>query len=97
VTSWPRKGKRIEPLQNIDRSLILVYARRFAAVPGGQAKLDALDSAWSPVFVSSDSTMVLLARNPVPTELTAGELEPWWHSPPSSEPQPGGCGLHPFF
>jgi hypothetical protein len=97
VRLWPRKGTRIEPVQNIDRSLILVYARRFAGVQDGQAKLDALDSTWSPVFVSSDRTMVLLARNPVPSELTAGELEPWWHSPPSSESQPGGCGLHPFF
>jgi hypothetical protein len=73
-------------------SLILVHKDRFAASAQGQLK--ALRREWSPIFVSNDGDMVLLAHTPAAGSATVEAQEPWWRlaRDPADEATPGTCG-----
>jgi 4-amino-4-deoxy-L-arabinose transferase-like glycosyltransferase len=90
---------RIVPLTHLDRALVLIHKDRFVA-PDKVAELEAmlagLRGEWSPVFVSEDRRMVLLAHTPSPA-VPASAAADWWLVTPerSSPPETGTCG-HPY-
>jgi putative flippase GtrA len=96
IKEWPPLGHgRIEPVEDIDDTLILLNQRGVIATPGGLQGIKALAPEWSPVFVSSDGALVLLAHRPAPE---GGSLSaPWWERPPrSAHATPGECGINPI-
>jgi hypothetical protein len=90
-----RRGAQLAP-DDPEGSLILVHKDRFT-VPNAQERLNELDREWSPIFVSDDERMVLLAYDSAAIG-AAGEAERSWANlaRDRSAVQPGDCGLSPY-
>jgi len=95
VKFWPRSGERLEPTEAVGTTLIFLNRRRVTIGPDSAAKIDALTAEWTPVFVSGDGALVLLAHRPASAEGTAGPL-PWWQRPAQPSEPRWGCGVNPF-
>ena len=89
----------IDPTTDLDRTLILVHKERLRTLSRfSQERLDALRSEWSPVFVSSDGQMILLAHQPAAAGGSAAGGEDWWDlsTAPPKRSVPGDCGRSPY-
>jgi hypothetical protein len=87
-----------EPPGPYDESLILVHKDRWRSHPGAARRLEELRDEWSPLFVSSDRRMIVLAYKSAGVrgaEVIPGE---WWHLSTGFVPQatPGTCGRNPY-
>jgi hypothetical protein len=90
---WPFWLPKEGPLQSPERTnvLVLIHKDRFRAAP----VLEELRADRSPVFVSSDGMMVLLARG---LTVNDGGIEPWWYVPDdlAKRRSARGCGVNPY-
>jgi hypothetical protein len=87
-----------EPPGRYDESLILVHKDRWRSHPGAARRLEELREEWSPLFVSSDGRMVVLAHESAAAG-RGGEVEgEWWDLAAGFVPQarPGTCGRNPY-
>jgi hypothetical protein len=86
------------PGADLGSTLILVHKPRLRSPRAdAQAWLDELRSEWSPVFVSGDREMIVLAHESAPNR--GAEVVPrWWDlSTPSRKlAAPGNCGRSPY-
>jgi hypothetical protein len=86
---WPGEAKHFVgpvPRTNLTRSLVLVHKDRFHP---GKDRLAKFRAEWSPVFMSGDDTMVMLAHRPA----NKVEGHAWWVRAASRERvAPGTCG-----
>ena len=95
VRAWPKSGARIEPANGADDSLILLNRRAVNSLPGGLQKIQSLLTTWSPVFVSGDGALVVLAHRPVVP--SAGLSAPWWEREREGATLvPSECGINPI-
>jgi hypothetical protein len=92
----------VPPAPERMRTLVLVQQRQGPlrrgkrgpeAVPG----FNELRREWSPVFMSSDGVLVLLAHNNSATTATTRLPTRWWElSTPTRRVAPGTCGRNPY-
>jgi hypothetical protein len=100
-TVWPGNVRMfslrepIAPKTDPANTLILVHKARLRTLSSeSQTRLDELRGSWSPVFVSDDGEMALLAHRPGGTA-AGGD---WWDlsDPPPRRARPGRCGRSPY-
>jgi hypothetical protein len=84
--------QRIVPAGDLARVLVLVHKDRFSS----SAKLKELRGQWSPIFMSRDGQMVLLAHASTP-KAAVGTEKAWWRISTDSAQnvEPGTYG-HPY-
>ena len=82
---------------DLSDALVLVQKDRFRlAVRGAQRRLEELREQWSPVFVSTDGNLVLLAHRSAGAS-TAQPGDEWWKLSSSFvRVAPGTCGRTPY-
>jgi hypothetical protein len=87
----------IPPGEDLSRALLLIQRDLVRLeVRQAQRRLDELRRDWSPVFVSSDGRMVLLAHRDAGAGPAAQSAE-WWKLPSAPERvEPGTCGRNPY-
>jgi hypothetical protein len=100
---WDGEAKQLpldrppRPTTDPSTTLILVHKPRLLRLaPEWKNALYAMRSEWTPVFVSDDGEMVLLAHEPTPDPaVAAGE---WWNFASTSDTQSshGRCGRSPY-
>lgn len=90
VTIIDRRRGRFAYPHNPERSLILVHRDRLA--PTTVRRLARRLDGWSPIFVSEDGDMVMLAYSAASPEIGAGRE---WSMPLTRRPkaEPGTCGI----
>jgi hypothetical protein len=83
---------------DLSRALIFLQRDRFRTeVRRPLRRLEELRRGWSPVFVSSDGLMVLLAHRSAATAQAAQADVAWWELPnPPRRVPPGTCGRNPY-
>jgi hypothetical protein len=86
------------PTADLSRALIFLQRDRFLTeVRRPLRRLEELRRDWSPVFVSSDGVMVLLAHKSAAAAPFAQGSEEWWKLPsPPRRVDPGTCGRNPY-
>jgi hypothetical protein len=95
VKPWPRSGEQIEPTDEVETTMILLNRRRSTSLSDSSAKLNALTAQWTPVFVSGDGALVLLAHRQAAADEAALPL-PWWKRSDERSKPSWGCGVNPF-
>lgn len=85
-----RNGDRLGSATDLQRSVVLIHKDRLTE--GHLRSLRERLHDWSPIFVSDDNEMVVLARTPAPTN-EAGHTETWWMPSDDGDPaaDPGSC------
>jgi hypothetical protein len=85
----------IVPRTNPEHSLLLIHKDRFQRVSSARAKLNEVRAEWTPVFISDDGRMIVLAHE----STTSGEPmyadRAWWNLTIRRPPATHGCGLRP--
>jgi hypothetical protein len=97
VETFPGARAHI-PAADLSRALIFLQRDRFLTeVRRPLRRLEELRWHWSPVFVSSDGLMVLLAhRSAAAAQFVHGSGQ-WWKLPsPPRRVDPGTCGRNPY-
>jgi hypothetical protein len=98
VETFVDAGGHVPVGTDISRSLLLVLKDRFRArVRQPEKRLEELRREWSPVFITNDGYMVLLAHESSTTSHTAQVKGEWWEL--ASGPRrvdPGTCGRNPY-
>jgi hypothetical protein len=92
VRGLERERGRIVPPPRRPASLILVNRGPSRTV----TQLDEVRREWSPIFVSDDERMILLAPASAPTSEARAPAEPWWslsEGPLINPAEPGTCGV----
>jgi hypothetical protein len=88
---FPEDGLPVVTADDLPSSLILVHKDRLDAAE--LERIAGLRNEWSPVFVSGDGQMVLLAHTSAPTGSASGAGQSWWLPAGSrSSAAPGTCG-----
>jgi hypothetical protein len=79
-------------------ALILVHKDRWGRSAHARKRLAALRREWSPLFVSSDRRMVVLAHETAGTREAVLRAGKWWRVSTAFVPQaaPGTCGRSPY-
>jgi hypothetical protein len=98
VKTFPHPRRGIIPETDVQHSLILVHWDAFRAkIPQAKARLSEVRREWSPVFISRDGGMVLLAHESAATGEAVDAVRAWWRFPgrPRSA-KPGHCGRSPY-
>jgi hypothetical protein len=88
VNTLPRERGRLVPPPGRPYSLILVHRGHSREV----TRVDELRRDWSPIFVSDDEGMVLLAHASSPTRRVSPPEKPLWSPLYVNETVPGECG-----
>jgi hypothetical protein len=86
------------PTERLETSLLLVHKDRWGTSTSTESQWKELNDEWSPVFVTGDQRMVVLAHEtalggaPVPAEAD------WWRTSPvpANTVPPGTCGISPY-
>jgi hypothetical protein len=94
IEDFPDARPRV-PATDLEGSLILIHKDRLTANAQGQLK--ALRREWSPIFISNDGEMVLLAHTPPAGNAAVEGQESWWslESDQTDVAEPGTCGQRP--
>ncbi|MGH3038128.1 MAG: hypothetical protein ACRDLZ_01775 [Gaiellaceae bacterium] len=86
----------VPPGGDADRTLLLVHKDRWSAWEDGPEALAGLRDEWTPLFVTSDERMVVLARRQAASETTAdGDWWDLWAGFVAAAPG-GTCGRNPY-
>lgn len=98
VRTFERPRDGVAPPTDRTRSLILVHKDRFRTlVPKPNQRLDELRGEWTPVFVSEDGRMVLLAHESARAIGAVDGEQPWWSLAGRASTAPfGTCGRNPY-
>jgi hypothetical protein len=87
--------RRMVPTTDLRASLILLHRDRLSTIPDARTELRALRQAWAPIFVGSDTKMVVLAYRPSPDQVVGADLA-WWQVSRPTVPTAAGCGQSPY-
>jgi hypothetical protein len=90
--------RNIAPPSDRQGSVILVHKDRLSNDVLTGAGLAALRREWSPIFLSRDEDMVLLAKRSLSGAGDAAGGQAWWGltNNPTVAAEPGSCGLRPY-
>jgi hypothetical protein len=102
-TLWPGDFATLGPSRSVPpgeqkASLILVHKDRWGMSAAARRGLRELRDQWSPLFVSSDRRMVVLAHESAGVAGSMPGAGHWWRVSSSFVPQatPGTCGRSPY-
>lgn len=86
------------PTERLETSLLLVHKDRWGASPTVESQWRELSDEWSPVFVSGDQRMVVLAQETSHNREAAPAAAEWWRTSPvpAKSVSPGTCGISPY-
>jgi hypothetical protein len=87
--------RRMVPTTDLRASLILLHRDRLSTIPDAERELQALRQDWAPIFVGSDTKMVVLAYRPSPDQVVGADLA-WWQVSMPRVPIAAGCGQSPY-